>query len=407
MKTKNNAHFTILLSLLIFPLFAGCYQSAKKHEIPPPLVLVAQAEQREVQLYVDYTGKTDASEAVTVPARVQGVLEKMTFTPGQFVKKGEPLFVIEQTQYKANVQQAQAELDQAKAGLEFVQADYERTLELFNSSRAMTLEHLQDRTRNLAQAKAAVKSAEAALVQAELQLSYTEINAPIDGKISRNLIDVGNLVGGPSSVMTPLATINSFDPIYVYFEVSDSDLYRLVERYGNPAVQNAKSDSSKNEEGLSWPFMAQLVRQEDETFPANIGEHYPLQGIVNYISNTINPTMGSITVRGEIKNPDYSIFPGAVCHIKVPSRKLPDATVVYEKAIARDLNNHYMFVVDKDNKVERRIIEKGPAVDRETCVVLSGIKPGETYIVEGLQKVRIDHPVDAKPYEAAKPASAQ
>ena len=375
----------IIVAMMSFAMISGCYKSTAKRELPPPLVYVAQAEQRNVQLYKDYTGKTEACETVNIPARVQGYLEKMTFKPGQFVKQGDPLFVIEQTQYQANAQQAEADLAKAKADLDYMKSDYERTVELYEASKAMTLSDVQDRTRNYERAKAAVESAEAVLIEAKLKLSYTEITAPIDGLISRNLVDVGNLVSDVSTALTPLATINKMDPIYVYVEISDSDFYHFTELHG-------KGDSP-------WPFTAQLVREDDDTFSTRDGDLFPFQGVLNYIGNTINPMMGSITIRGEIPNPEHAIYPGTVCHIKVPSRTMPDAIVVYERAVVKDLSNYYMLVINKENKVEHRLVEKGPSVNSDCCVVLSGLEPGESYIVEGLQKARVNQPVDAKPYQ--------
>lgn len=420
----------LAMAFVVLATSAGCYQKAKKRDLAPPEVHVAEAKKQEIRQYKDYTGKTKACESVSIPARVQGFLEKMTFTPGQFVKKDDPLFIIEQTQYRANVERAKADLTTARADCEYAKSDYERTVELYNSNKSMTLDDVQNRARNYEQAQAAVESAAAALVEAELQFSYTEVNAPINGKISRNLVDVGNLVGEISTAFTPLATINNMDPMYVYFDISDGDFYQFVELYGHPTIKarrnnggnangqtpESKDDSkpeekseagkdgktNKNDDDVAWPFVFQLVRQDNDEGVAKVDEQYPYKGVINYIDNTINPNMGSIVVRGEIENSDYAIYPGAVCHIKVPSTVLPDATVVYDKAVAKDLSNYYMFVINKEKKVERRIVEKGPAVDREFCVILSGIKPGETYIVEGLQKVRVDQEVAAKPYDPKK-----
>ena len=313
--------FPVIVVMMSFAMISGCYKSATKRELPPPLVYVTQAEQQNVQLYKDYTGKTEACETVSIQARVQGFLEKMTFTPGQFVKQGDPLFIIEQTQYQANVQEAEADLAKAKADLDYMKSDYDRTVELYEASKAMTLSDVQDRTRNYERAKAVVESAEAALIEAKLKFSYTEITAPIDGLISRNLVDVGNLVGEAITTRTPLATINKMNPIYVYIDISDSDFYHFAELHG-------KGDTP-------WPFTAQIVREDDDTLSTKASDPFPFQGVLNYIGNTINPTMGSITIRGEIQNPDYAIYPGSVCHVKVPSITIPDATVVYERAIDR------------------------------------------------------------------------
>lgn len=397
--------FSIVLLSMSVLLFVGCYQQGKKRELPPPLVYVAQAQKQDVRMYADYTGKTKACESVSIPARVSGFLEKMTFSPGQIVEKGDPLFVIEQTPYQANVEQAEAELATGNSELEYTKAEYERAVTLHESNNTMTLEELQERLRNYQQAQAAIKSAEAALVEAKLQLSYTEICAPISGKISRNMIDIGNLVGEPASGRTPLATIENMDPIYVYFEISDSDFYRMTELYGTPRRSN-QDIASENGKNSAWPFAIQLMQQEDDDATTSLSDQYPFEGIVNYIDNTINPTVGAITVRGEIQNHEFKIYPGTVCRVKIPTKTLKDATVVYERAIGSDFNHHYMFVVNKENKVERRMVEKGPAVDHEFCVVFGDINPDETYVVEGLQKVRINETVDAKPYEPKKAGSA-
>ena len=401
----------IIFASLVVATFSGCHEQTAKREIPLPLVLVAEAHEQDVQLYKEYSGKTEAFKSVSIPARVQGFLEKITFTPGQYVQEGDPLFVIEQTQYQANVQKAKAGLDKAKADLEFQKADYERAIAL-QESRTMTAEELQDRTRNYQQAQSALEIAEAALIEAELQLSYTEINAPISGKISRNFVDIGNLVNEVITLQTPLATIENMDPIYVYFVISDSDFYQLIDRYGplvtrasgqddtsdDTPAQNIESDPARKPVS-EWPFAAQIARRQDEAQMPENSMFYPFQGIINYVDNTINPNLGAITVRGEIPNPDYAIYPGTVCHIRVPATVLPKATIVHEKAVAVDLSNHYMLVVNKDNKVERRIVTKGPTIDREHCVISGDIKPGERYIVEGLQQARVNMPVQAKPYQ--------
>ncbi len=462
---KNQTFFVLAVAtLLALPLLAGCYPRTAKRELPPPVAMVAEAKKQEVRLYKDYTGKTEANESVSIPARVQGFLEKMTFTPGQIVHKNDPLFIIEQTQYAAAVRRIKAQVEVAKAEVEYTKADYERTVELYNT-KALTLDDVQRTSRNYQQALGALETAEAELIDAELQFSYTEVNAPINGQISRNLIDIGNLVGSPTAGVETLATIKNMDPIYVYFQISDSDFLDFLDYYGAPklimhpgtapdeAMKAAKSETNAKpgedphvlpvqnpddenanaaptEAGLPqqgdvaaelavgevkpWPFVAQLVRQENDPTKSgsgqtagNIKAEYPYQGEIHYIDNTINPDVGAITVRGEIANPEYKIFPGWVCHIKVPAATLPDATVVYERAIGIDLSNHYMFVVDKDNKVERRIVTKGPAIDGEFCVVIDGIEPGEKYVVDGLQKMQVGKPVNAKPFAPQKKPQAE
>ncbi len=369
--------------------FAGCNKAVEKVEIPPPLVTVAEAEQRDIPIFKDYTGKTDASETVDVVARVKGFLEKVSFTPGQIVQKDAPLFLIEQTPYHAALQRAEAQLKTEKAGRDYAKADYDRSASLRNSN-TVSQDEYENKARNLRQAEASIQAAEAAVTEAKLNVQYTEILAPCSGMISRDFINVGNLV---SEATGKLATIRNMDPIYVYFEISDNDFADFQKIIGTP-----QKIASSMSELPPWKFHLQLLRQsngKEIDTPTNVDD-YPYEGRITHIDNTIKPSVGTVLVRGEISNPDYTIFPGWVCRVRVPENTVIGAVVVKEKAISIDLSSNYMFVLDENNIVQRRVVKKGLAVGQNECIIESGIKPGERYVVDGLQKVRVGSGVTIK-----------
>lgn len=387
---KSRIHVMALCSIAILSTsVTGCYNTVERGELPPPLVTIAEAEQRSIPLFKEYTGKTDAVETVDTVARVRGYLEKTFFTPGQIVQKGEPLFLIEQTQYLAAMKRAEAQLETEKARLEYAKADHARSRELYEKA-TIPLDELEMKIRNLQQAHAAVKAAEAALIDAELNVQYTDIRAPISGMISRDYISKGNLV---SEQTGKLATIRNMDPIHVYFEVTDNDFAEFQKIYGEP-----KKLASSIPEESPWKFHLQLLRQsngKEIDSPTDV-ESYPFEGRITHVDNTIKPSVGSVLVRGEIPNPDYTIYPGWVCRVRIPARTIPGAVVVQEKAVSVDLHSNYMFILDENDQVQRRVVKKGLGVGTNECIIESGIEPGDRYIVDGLQKVRVGSGVTIK-----------
>lgn len=337
--------------------FSDCYKVVERAELPPPLVTLAKTEQRDILVFKEYTGKTDAVETVDVVARVKGYQEKVFFVPGQIVQKDEPLFLIEQTQYLATFQQAEAQLETEKAGLEYAIADHARYLEL-HAKGAITADELQVKIRDLRQAKAAVQAAEAAVTEAKLNVQYTDIRAPISGMISRDYISKGNLVSEASG---SLATIRNMDPIHIYFEVSDNDFAEFQKIHGEPR----KMASSLPKES-PFVFHLQLLRQNNgkgNDSPTDI-ENYPFEGRITHVDNMIKPSVGTVLMRGEVPNPEYTIYPGWVCRVRVPAMTISDAVIVQEKAVSVDLHSNYMFVLDENDQVQRRVVKKGLSVGK-------------------------------------------
>jgi len=386
--------FSVIMASLVTILLVGC---EKKHETPAfvtiPEVTTARVIQKDVQIYREYTGYAKASEEVTVVARVKGFLDQILFTDGQMVEKGkDKLFIIEQGEYKANLEIAKANLQKAESDLQLTAENFKRSEPLVQS-KTISVEEYDTRLDAYQKAIAAHAEAQANLDNAQRMFNYTEIFAPISGKISHHLVDRGNLVGG--SVDTELATIRNMDPIYIYFQVSDTDYSMLKERL------QAEGEPRQREEGDKAPIRGKFrmgFLQKDSEGDAISDDEYPYEGEVDYDDNTIDQSTGMLMMRGEIVNPNHEIYPGQICRIKAPTRLIKDTILVHEQAVSIDLSSHYILIINDDNKVERRNIELGELVEGNMYIVTKGLTGNETYIVEGLQKAKVGGKVKATPF---------
>jgi len=390
---------SFLIALFFVSLMIGCREKPVT-VTQPPKVIVAEVEQRDIQLYREYTGSTAASAVVTISARVKGFLDQMLFVPGSMVKAGDKLFVIEQAPYQTAIESAEATLMKAQASLQYRETTFHRS-EKLRSTKAITEEEFEQYRNEYDQAQGDVLKAKADLEQAKINYSYTEVFAPVTGKISRNLIDIGNLVGGSDQAEVKLATITKMDLIYVYFQIPDSDFQELMitqQLYDEPVKQpklqmvslNNSSEETEQETvslSINKPFEMSLLQKMVPNQRVN-QENWPYKGMINYDDNIINASTGTMTLRGEIDNPEYKIYPGWVCRVRIPFRLVKDALLVHEQAIGIDLNSRYMLIVNDENVVEYRNVKVGEHVDGDMIIVTSGLKPGENYILEGLQKAR-------------------
>jgi RND family efflux transporter MFP subunit len=290
---------------------------------------------------LDLSGNTQAVYTVQLVARVAGYLEQVLFRDGQLVKKGQPLFVIQRNTYQNNLQQAEAAIQQYKAQLEYAEAQFTRYTNLAQNKAASQSDidnwHYQ---RDLAQAN--LRAAEAQRDLAVLNLSYTDVRAPFDGRIDRRLKDPGNLVGSDGN--TVLAQINQVDPTYVYFNISDLDLARLLKRTGGIPGPS---------DGRKWPVQAGLPGEDG----------YPHKGHLDFAAISLTSTTGTLLMRGVLPNPDGRILPGLYARVRVPVEERA-AFLVPEAAIGHDQQGSYVFIVNDKNVVERRGVKTGPAVGR-------------------------------------------
>jgi len=320
---------------------------------------------------LNYVGTTQAFENVEIRARVQGELEQITFKPSALVKKDKLLFVVEPEPYIATRDRAEASLQSAEAGLRRAESDLDR-LEQAVKTNAVSAQEVTRAQAERDQAAAALAESKAALVTAEIQLSYTTIETPINGVISRNLVDVGNLVGAGEATL--LATVRNIDPIFVFFEIDERMLSRLL------AEADGRRPNPGNESDRSIEFILEETGLR-------------VQGAIDFVDNTVDPETGTIMVRAVFPNAKALVLPGVYVKVIIEGGLLEDAIVVEEKAIGTDLSGKYLYVVGADKIVEHRPVELGPRQEDGTIVISSGIEMGESYIVDGLLRARPGLPV--------------
>jgi len=355
------ASASILYPVLLLILL-GCGEKSPQQPPPPPAVTVAQPVQRVVTDFLELTGNTQAIYTVQLVARVAGYLEKVFFQDGQIVKKGQPLFLIQQNTYEASLRQAEAQILLQRAQLDYAQIQLDRYLNLLPQKAAAQTD-VDNWRYQRDSARANLQAAEAQRDLARLNLSYTQVAAPFDGRVDRRLQDPGNLVGAGEN--TALAQINQIDPIYVYFTISDLDLARLMKRAQGIPGQG---------EAAKWLVFAGLPNEEG----------YPHQGRLDFASISLITTTGTLLMRGVFSNPAGKIFPGLYARVRVPVEKKL-AFLVPEVAIGNDQQGSYVFVVNEKNIVERRGVKTGPVVDNLRAIE-EGLQGKEWVIVKGLLK---------------------
>jgi RND family efflux transporter MFP subunit len=342
---------------------AGCGEK-NENNAAPPSVTVARPVADEVTDYLDFTGNTVATDSVTLVARVEGFLEKIHFIDGTEVRRNTLLFTIQQSQYKAQLQQAQAQVAAQKASLWHAKTEFTRYSGLLKEDAATQTE--VDYWRYQRDSAAAnLLNAQAQVVLAKLNLDYTEVRAPFDGRIGRHLVNVGNLVGA-SGKETALAQIDKVDPLYVYFTINEGDLLRLMSRYNmTPA------------------------RPKDNIVPCYFGlaneTGFPHAGVLDFASITVAPTTGTLQLRGIFPNHDLKVLPGLFARVRVQAPDRRNALLIPGDAISFDQQGEYVLVVDKKNAVERRTIKSGFQVGT-MMVINQGLRADDRVIVEGLMR---------------------
>ncbi len=348
--------------LIVLLTLTACGQKQKQFVPPPPTVTITQPIERTVIDNLELTGSTQAFKTVQLRARVAGYLDKVLFRDGQFVKQGQPLFIIQQNTYEANLKQAEADILTQKARLTHAQVELERYSRLL-PQKAASQQDVDNWIYERDSAQAALLTSEAKRDLAKLDLTYTQVTAPFDGRIDRRLVDPGNLVGAGEA--TVLAALNQVNPIYVYFNVSDADLTRLTgEADWSPA--KARADECPLYMGL----------------PADKG--YPHKGTLNFASISLTATTGTLLVRGTFPNPDGKILPGLYARVRVPL-KARKAFLIPQEALGHDQRGAYLLAVDQAGTVDRIGVISGTLVGTQRAID-SGLTGKEWIVVKGMQK---------------------
>ena len=362
-----------LTAVVVAVFLLGCGGPPETVAPPPPEVTVATPIQRDVTVFQEFVGTTQARESVEIRARVQGFLDRIAFEPSTFVRKGDLLFVIEPEPYQALRDRAEAGIKAAEAGLRRAESDLDR-LEQAVETNAVSQQEVTRARAERDQASAALLETQAALTTAEIQLEYTTVESPIDGLVSRNFVDLGNLVGAGEATL--LTTVRRIDPIFAYFEVSERFVAQQLEKSGG-----------HKDPGTGDEIPATLVLMETGL---------EIEGKVDAVDNTVDPATGTIQLRAVFPNSDAKIFPGFFIRVRLPGEFLENALLVEETALGTDLGGRYVMVVGDGDVVEKRYIEPGPLQGDKTRVVLEGLEPGERYITVGLQRARPGMPVTPK-----------
>ena len=356
-------------SLILLPLLAaslaaslsGCKPDNKFQPPPPPEISVAVPLQQSVTPYEELTGNTVAFATVDLVARVEGFLTSQNYVDGSFMKKGDTLFVIEQTMYKAKVKEGEAQLDGAKAQLLNAEAEFTRQETLLRQN--VTAQNTYDQAKaKRDSARANVENAEGNLTIAQTNLGYTTVMAPFDGLVSKHQVSVGELVG--NGVATKLATIVQLDPIYVEFNVSEQDVLKIRQNLAN----------------------RRLTVEELGKIPLDVGlmneEGYPHAGFLNYVSPEIDAQTGTILVRGLFKNPDRDLIPGFFARIRLPmGLGSTPVLLIPNRVIAEDQAGKYALIVNKDNVVEQKRIKTGQLLVGGLRVIIEGLTADDRVVL--------------------------
>lgn len=353
-------------------MLIGCEQPAKQADQTPPGVLVAKARNKAISETVEYVGRTLAVNDVSLRAQVEGYLQKRMFEEGDDIERGAELYFIDPALYEANVAAAEGEVSQASAALARAHKDLARYKELIKKQNVSRQQLDQTESETLQQ-RANLKSAEAKLQKAQIDLSHTVIRAPISGRIGRSTVSTGDLITPQSE---ELARIVELDPIYANFSVSERDMIAAKRRF-------AQGDKEMDLERL-----AVRLRLPD-------GSEYEHPGRLDFIDNVVDRKTGTVVLRARFDNPDKLLVPGMYVSTILGRQKTVDKLVIPQAAIQEDQAGTFVLVVGPGNKVERRRIQTGQAYAGE-LVVKSGLDPDEQVIVEGIQKVRPGQVVDAK-----------
>ena len=383
---SNSLRLTPLVALGAALLLAGCDEKAKQAAAPPALpVTVAHPTQRTVTDWDEFTGRFNAVEQVDVRARVTGFVMSVDFKDGVIVKKGDLLYTIDPRQYEAAAEQAQGQLDDAKAKVDLAQKELERATTLIKTQ-AISENIVDQRNQALAGAQAAQLQADGALKQAKLNVEYTKVVAPITGRVSRHLVSVGNLVQGSESGATLLTSIVSLDPIHVYFDV-DERIYQRNSRLWFEGKRPSSRDTPN-------PVQITLT---GETRPSHDGK-------MDFLDNRFDVGTGTLRERAIVDNHDLSILPGQFARVRVIASAPYEGLLIPDAAVASDQSRKIVFVVNADNVVEARPVTLGP-LDDGLRVIKEGLKADDRVIVDGLQRARIGAKV--APHEAKASGSAK
>ncbi|GAA5218175.1 efflux RND transporter periplasmic adaptor subunit [Corallincola platygyrae] len=363
-KANGNRYGAAVLALAGLLVISGCDNKQPPPQAPKPSVTVVKVATDSIVPNSQFVGRTQANEDTTINARVSGLLLRRTFSEGADVKQGDLLFEIDPATYKTEVNQAQAQLDRAIAAKKVALANYNRGKEIFAEG-VISAKEMDELTGNKLETEAEESKARAALDAAKLNLSYTQITSPIDGRISRANVSAGDLISPDRA----LATVVNLDPIEVHFQASE----KIVAKYRNFGADGA-------EEALEAGDLVIKMRLPN-------GEMYELDGKIDFVDNRVDAATGTLAIRALFPNPNRALLPGMFVTAIVNAPSQVEALLIPQVAIQEDQLGRFVLVVNAESKIEKRQVTMGSRYGVRWQVE-SGLKEGEMIVVEGLQKVR-------------------
>jgi membrane fusion protein, multidrug efflux system len=366
-----------VLGVLIAVLsLAACSRGEARAATAPalPQVTAAAALARTVTEWDEYTGRLQAVQSVAVRPRVSGLISAASFEEGSLVRQGQVLFQLDDRPFRTQVERLRAEQAQAQAARERALSE-QRRADRLSTENAMSLEERERRASASDEAVAHADAVTAALRAAELELEWSRVVSPIDGRVGRALVTRGNLVSGGQGEATLLTTVVSVDPIYASFDADEQAFLRYGER--------ARQRGAGTRQG---PMPIQMALADEQTFGH--------EGSLQFLDNQLDPSTGTINGRAVFRNPDRRLTPGLFVRLRLPGSATYQGVLVEDRAVGTDLDRRFVLVVDNDKKVAPRVVTLGPLIDG-LRVVRSGLKAGELVVVNGLQRVRPGSQVDA------------
>ena len=373
----------VALGLVVFTLLSalsGCEKttSAAAQQTVPKVTTTAVIQQQTTD-YDEYTGKTEASDAVDIHARVFGYLKSIEFKDGDFVKEGQTLFTIEPDEYDAIHNQSLSKIAVWEAKLKVAKANLARRKSLSATPGAISREELEEYAAAATEAEANLNAAKADANRTAIDLKYTVLQAPISGRIDRAMVSKGTLLTGGTGSGTLLTKIVDEQPMYVYFDVDERSLLRYMHR---------RTDSRNTDPGslreLGIDCYVQLADEKD----------FPHKGKLDFVESEVNTATGTARLRGVFENKDDALSSGLFVRVRVPASDPYQALLIPERALATDQSVKYVYVVGEDGVATRRTVELGPQRG-DMRIISNGLKAGERVIVKGLQRVRPGQKVEA------------
>jgi RND family efflux transporter MFP subunit len=347
----------------------GCARpSAQPGAPPPPKVTIAEVVHRDVTEWDEFTGRLEAVDAVSVRPRVSGYVSAVRFTEGAVVRRGDLLFQIDPRPFQAEVDRLRAERSRSEAVADRAGSELQRA-ERLRAEDAMSKEEFDRRAAFAREAKAQTAAVDAALAAAELNLEFTRVTAPINGRVGRAIVTEGNLVSTGPGEATLLTTLMSIDPIHAHFDADEGIFLKYADMARQGRRANARSSKQRIEMALA-----------DE-------DGFPREGQLDFLDNRLDPATGTIRGRAIFRNPNGDLTPGLFVRLRLPGSNAYSGVLIQDRAVGTDLDKRFVFVVKSDKTIEYRPVTLGPLIDG-LRVVRSGLQAGERIVVNGLQRVR-------------------